>query len=199
MNLDYSATKWPTAPEILSSCVRVSYATSFRGSIVQGCCLERAGKGFLSSSSQGARGMPATHPPESCPRIPRSRRAARIGVGAPQDFRLRLRSRGGRSLYPSRSPTLGPSGKQSSRNVRSSGMPYSGPVRVRPVCWGSGPGFCALVQLSSGVLVRPCRGLFSGQPAMASAVAEVDHEPYRHPHEEPKPGAGGQKTHEEEA
>ena len=79
MNLDYSATKWPTAPEILSSCVRVSYATSFRGSIVQGCCLERAGKGFLSSSSQGARGMPATHPPESCPRIPRSRRAARIG------------------------------------------------------------------------------------------------------------------------
>src|ERR671912_1684460 len=34
---------------------------------------------------------------------------------------------------------------------------------------------------------------------MAPAVAEVDHEPYRHPDQEPTPGAVGQKAHEEEA
>jgi hypothetical protein len=64
---------------------------------------------------------------------------------------------------------------------------------------GRGPELCALVRLLSCLLVRPCRGLFSGKPAMASAIGEVDHESYRHPDEEPQPCAGGQETHEEEA
>src|SRR5688500_4833242 len=34
---------------------------------------------------------------------------------------------------------------------------------------------------------------------MAPAVGEVDHDPYRHPDEEPHPGAGGQEAHKQEA
>src|SRR5829696_8064162 len=84
----------------------------------------------------------------------------------------------------------------------------NGPVRVRArritgsagrCVGGRGPGLCALVLLLSGLLDCPFRGGFIGQSAMAPAVAEVDHESYRHPDEEPQPCAGGQETHEEEA
>src|SRR5829696_7196817 len=84
----------------------------------------------------------------------------------------------------------------------------NGPVRVRArrltgsagrCVGGRGPGLCALVLLLSGLLGCPFRGGFIGQSAMAPAVAEVDHESYRHPDEEPQPCAGGQETHEEEA
>src|SRR5215216_7936559 len=57
----------------------------------------------------------------------------------------------------------------------------------------------APVRLRSGVLVRPCSGVFGGQPAVAPAVGEVDHQSYRHPDKKPQPGAGGQEAHKQEA
>jgi hypothetical protein len=88
--------------------------------------------------------------------------------------------------------------------------PRNGPVRVRArrlmglassraPCWGKRTRALRPGPLLSGLLVRPCRGVFVGQTAMGSAVSEVDHEPYRHPDKEPQPGPCGQKTHEEEA
>src|SRR5215207_6395158 len=146
--------------------------------------------------------------------FPRSRRHSTV-LQSPKRYEVEMPVVKAARKERHRRRNLGSTPRQRSKQHQVANRPQvpvlasrNGPVHVRArrltgsagrCVGGRGPGLCALVRLLSGLLATPFRGGFIGQPAVAPAVAEVDHEPYRHPDEEPHPCAGGQETHEEEA